>query len=51
MKPTMNLRFIERLTKTEFGNTIKVLQQWWEEDGGDYDGLGEWRDVPLENEK
>jgi len=52
MKPTNKLRFVERLNHTgEYFEQEYTLQQWWEEDGGDYDGLGEWRDVPMEKKK
>lgn len=53
MNPTNKLRFVERVV-----NEIKVriLQQWWQPTislgWGDITvGEGEWRDVPLEEEK
>lgn len=57
MKQTNKLRFVERTVKvfinedTYTTRKLRILQQWWEEDGGDYDGLGEWRDVPIEVEE
>lgn len=65
MKPTNKLRFVERAmrmplfgydpeTTYEAGN-IRVLQQWWEDNSHDIHWTngapGEWRDVPLEEEK
>jgi len=60
MTPTNKLRFIERkhfevIEGSALGSTakvysLKILQQWWEEDDGDYEGLGEWRDVPFEEQ-
>ena len=53
MKPTTNLRFVER----DLGYTkIRVLQQWWAFDpDSHYDWTlkvnGEWRDIPLEKEE
>ena len=63
MKPTAKLRFVERETeldpfyvtvgpdgKTKRATaTYRVLQQWWEHT--EWNAPGEWRDVPLENEK
>lgn len=56
MTPTNKLRFVERsVPATEFGpnisKTVRVLQQWWEPPypGSAWDG--EWRDVPIEEEK
>jgi hypothetical protein len=62
MIPTNKLRFVKRLQVTSRQNglqkeTINVLQQWWcfelAEIAKDPSkaGLGEWRDVPLENEE
>jgi hypothetical protein len=60
MNPTNKLRFVEREQKqwvddrTYNVRTIRVLQQWWEDNRHDIhwvDGApGEWRDVPLEVE-
>lgn len=55
MTPTNRLRFIKRSTPCFVDAILSstqqtVLQQWWEEDGGNYDGLGEWRDVPIEEQ-
>ena len=58
MKPTAHLRFVER--ETEVQTTVRILQQWWApfktfSDGYGYQTVelegGEWRDVPLEEEK
>jgi hypothetical protein len=57
MKPTARLRFTKSYVQApEYGdNTSKavlILQQWWMFDelyGGDE--IGEWRDVPLEEEE
>ncbi len=66
MTPTNKLRFIERDCYVKNGESFKepfkqrVLQQWWApfknfHDGYGYTSLelkgGEWRDVPLEEEK
>lgn len=60
MTPTPKLRFAKRLVPTpEFGeNTgkyVHVLQQWWEDQSTDVYWVngnpGEWRDVPVEDEK
>jgi hypothetical protein len=62
MTPTQRLRFVERQHgyKSVYGNDttpnmVRILQQWWEDNSTDVhwiDGKpGEWRDVPLENEK
>lgn len=63
MKPTMNLRFIEKdimvphpqHKNVSFVKTVRILQQWWEADVADAYNLaiqgkpsGEWREVPLE---
>jgi hypothetical protein len=59
MKPTLKLRFIERVVPTpdygeNTGKIVRILQQWWEDNSTDVywvDGApGEWRDVPLEAE-
>lgn len=64
MIPTNRLRWIERkisLATDEHGQdlppgigrpvTIKVLQQLWQHpDYADWQGHGQWRDVPLEAE-
>jgi hypothetical protein len=58
MKPTPKLRFVKRVIAVPatdgVGRTVRVLQQWWEKpDSFDMiTGLpvGEWRDVPLEQE-
>jgi hypothetical protein len=44
MKPTTRFRFVIRYEQTQ----IRILQQWWgiEED----QTIGEWRDIPLEQE-
>jgi hypothetical protein len=54
--PTNRLRFVERDCYVKDGEAfqqpfkVRVLQQWWEHDGHIiFDG--EWRDVPLEEEK
>jgi len=51
MNPTNKLRFVEREVPSGegFSKTVRVLQQWWayEEDVS----IGEWRDVPLEEEE
>ena len=56
--PTMYLRFVERGEVINPGEspsiarTIRVLQQFWENDPDGRDTVGylrgEWRDVPLE---
>ena len=49
MKPTNKLRFIERQQEVHGDmKTVRVLQQWWEPE--QWNGPGEWRDVPLEKE-
>jgi len=62
MTPTNKLRFVERdLYRYEnpegtvtAAQTIRVLQQWWEDQSTDVYWVngnpGEWRDVPLEVE-
>jgi len=60
MTPTPELRFVERVTSKSAVDgtvrTIRVLQQWWENQewfnintGQTLDG--EWRDVPVEKEE
>jgi hypothetical protein len=70
MTPTPKLRFVERqhgyksMSSGEFiGNTVHVLQQWWEGSSmgtinlgwtGDIpigEVKGEWRDVPVEKQE
>jgi hypothetical protein len=54
MTPTPKLRFVERDSYSHNGehfetpHKVHILQQWWgiEEDHS----IGEWRDVPLEEE-
>jgi len=58
MTPTPKLRFVERFEPvigTNYGGTVRVLQQWWE-DVTYFDMItgkqkGEWRDVPVEKEQ
>ena len=47
MTPTPKLRFVVRYTPTP----TRVLQQWYEWDIKYPTQKGEWRDVPLEEEK
>ena len=50
MKPTTKLRFVERMNR--WGEEKKILQQWWQHDGITLaDLVGEWRDVPTEQEE
>ena len=58
MIPTPRLRFVNRKYKVPsaldmFGapayHTVRILQQWWETGMVD-EPVGEWRDVPLEDE-
>lgn len=63
MTPTNKLRFVEREVLDEtlstrgigINKTIRVLQQWWDDQSTDVYWVngnpGEWRDVPLEEEK
>ena len=65
MTPTPKLRFVERdvFVFVVTPKTVRVLQQWWEDrektigvsQTGDGPMVkhhpGEWRDVPLEEEK
>ena len=64
MTPTLKLRFVERDSYSHNGESfrephkVRILQQWWEFEtiekferqtyGTPY---GEWRDVPVEEEK
>lgn len=49
MKPTPKLRFIERTVEVHGDpKTVRILQQWWQNKW--YPPMGEWRDVPLEQE-
>jgi hypothetical protein len=58
MTPTPKLRFVERdfFVGLHEVKTFRILQQWWEIENIT-DALhnnildGEWRDVPLEEEK
>lgn len=55
MTPTNRLRFVKRSAPSFVDSILSstqqlILQQWWEEDGGNYDCLGEWRDVPIEEQ-
>jgi hypothetical protein len=61
MEPTLKLRFVERLHPHMAHQTVRVLQQWWEQKGmtvnlgwgGNIplgEVKGEWRDVQLEKE-
>ena len=63
MTPTPKLRWVERESFVKNGEAFrhpykyKVLQQWWEASphtavGTElFHGRGEWRDVPVEEEK
>lgn len=53
MTPTPRLRFVARIKGSQI---VKVLQQWWVDTDAVFDTVtkdirGEWRDVPLEEEK
>lgn len=58
MTPTNKLRFVERevhvpslVYDAPDSKTIRVLQQWWEDkESSRFDPVGEWRDVPLEED-
>jgi hypothetical protein len=58
MTPTPKLRFVERIVQfqiepmsnTTIGKTVRILQQWWDNDIPGWKAPGEWRDVPLEVE-
>ena len=59
MIATNKLRFVERLEliTENTGKRVRILQQWWDNpyDFGDDPDVfrvkGEWRDVPIEQEK
>lgn len=59
MKPTSNLRFINKLINRADGHIkVKVLQQWFSTRNSQYDEEdialdtnGEWRDIPLMEDK
>lgn len=56
MTPTNKLRFVERKDFTDDPAnpvTRRVLQQWWAKTphGAYVPEVGEWRDVPLEEEE
>ena len=63
MIPTNKLRFVKRKApgRTMESGTgyylsevleVRVLQQWWEDEDSNWlDPVGEWRDVPLEEEE
>jgi hypothetical protein len=55
MKPTAKLRFVERYVyEPEHGDDgikrVLILQQWWVIQVIHDEEIGEWQDVPLENE-
>ena len=58
MKPTNQFRWLKRKSwksmigpSDGYGNVL-VLQQWWENADRKYlEEYGEWRDVPIEDEK
>lgn len=64
MTPTMKLRFVKRKVEVNdldgppFVREVKILQQWWAEQEISIgwatlnpSNKGEWRDVPVEDEK
>ena len=60
MKPTNKLRFVERKVILDphpthpVSQTVRILQQRWELENGTekYNAEnGEWRDIPIEQEK
>ena len=59
MTPTPKLRFVERFEPvigTNYGGTVRVLQQLWIPDNETYEEWlknkdGVWRDVPVEKEE
>ena len=54
MTPTPRLRFIERFQPvigTNYGGTVRVLQQWYAYDITYPTEKGEWKDVPMEKEE
>jgi len=56
MTPTPKLRFVERPFNictspdgtVSYGPVVRILQQWWVIE--DIETVGEWRDIPLEEE-
>jgi hypothetical protein len=51
MTPTTRFRYIERQDFTDdLANpqTLRILQQWWRSE--ENHNIGEWRDIPLEQE-
>ena len=58
MTPTPKLRFVSRTTVIGNSHTVseRILQQWWVKEVLNTNGeafetdVGEWRDVPLEEE-
>ena len=53
MKPTPRLRFVERKrgNNNDVFSVVRILQQWWAYDIEYPTQKGEWKDVPLEEEK
>ena len=57
MTPTNKLRFVEREMELDVpldvavAGNVRVLQQWWEPPYPGSTWEGEWRDVPLQEEK
>ena len=55
LQPTNKLRFVEREVIVDphpthaTASQVRILQQWWEKQLTW--GAGEWRDVPIEQEK
>jgi len=54
MTPTPKLRFVERTLSYPYLKTVRILQQWWDEEKWNEERTqilsGEWRDVPQEKE-
>ena len=58
MTPTAKLRFVERKENASISDpvyvhhirTVRVLQQWWEDDIY-LNPEGEWRDIPIAREE
>jgi hypothetical protein len=54
MTPTTWFRYIERDCYSSNGehfthpHRVRILQQWWRNEEDHY--IGEWRDIPLEQE-
>jgi hypothetical protein len=50
MTPTTRFRYIERTEPINeiTGKRVRILQQWWVIE--DIETVGEWRDIPLEEE-